>query len=67
MEKKTFNSLQEVADAYNATDNTMALEAAIMASGYISDMHTEFGVCHDAKEKVIINDNGDAVVVPQIV
>lgn len=58
-------TMQDVADYYNEADciDVPALEAMIKANGWVSDCGTEFGVCHSDKEKVIINDNGEAVVV----
>jgi hypothetical protein len=57
--------MQDVADYYNETDciDVPALEAMIETNGWVSDCHEEWGVCHSDTEKVIINDNGEAVVV----
>lgn len=59
-------TMQDVADYYNECDvlDTQALEAMIEANGWVSDCATEWGVCHNDTEKVIINDKGQAVVVP---
>ena len=59
-------TMQDVADYYNECDvlNTQALEAMIEANGWVSDCDTEWGVCHNDTEKVIINDEGQAVVAP---
>jgi hypothetical protein len=58
-------TMQDVADYYNETDciDVPALEAMIETNGWVSDCHEEWGVCHSDTEKVIINDNGEAVVV----
>lgn len=58
-------TMQDVADYYNETDciDVPALEAMIEANGWVSDCHEEWGVCHSYTEKVIINDEGKAVVV----
>ena len=57
--------MQDVADYYNKCDSldTKALEAMIEANGWVSDCDTEWGVCHNDTERVIINDEGQAVVV----
>lgn len=59
-------TMQDVADYYNECDvlDTQELEAMIKANGWVSDCATEWGVCHNDTEKVIINDEGQAVVVP---
>ena len=59
-------SMQDIADYYNDADvlDTMELERMIEANGWVSDCDTEWGVCHNDTEKVIINDEGQAVVVP---
>lgn len=58
-------TMQDVADYYNECDvlDTQALEAMIEANFWTSDCATEFGICHNDTEKVIVNDNGEAVVV----
>ena len=58
-------TMQDVADYYNECDvlDTQALEAMIEANGWVSDCDSEWGVCHNDTEKVIINDEGQAVVV----
>lgn len=60
-----FCNMQEVADYYNNVDtlNTNELERLIDNSGWISDCGTTWGVCHNDEQKVIINDDGEAVVV----
>lgn len=57
-----FKRLQDVADAYNETDNMVELERDIIASGFISDMDTEWGVAHSDEGRVIVDDNGRAIV-----
>lgn len=58
-------TMQDVADYYNNCESldTQALEAMIEANGWVSDCDTEWGVCHNDTERVIINDEGQAVVV----
>lgn len=58
-------TMQDVADYYNESDvlDTQALEAMIEENGWTSDCETEWGICHNDTEKVIINDNGEAIVV----
>ena len=58
-------TMQDVADYYNECDElyTPELEAMIEANGWTSDCATDFGICHNDTEKVIVNDNGEAVVV----
>ena len=59
-------TMQDVADYYNKCDvlDTSALEEMIEANGWVSDCATEWGVCHNDTETVIINDEGQAVVAP---
>lgn len=59
-------TMQDIADYYNESDclNVAELEAMIEANGWVSDCGDEWGVCHNDTEKVIINDEGEAVVVP---
>lgn len=59
-------TMQDVADYYNECDvlDTPALENMIEANGWVSDCATEWGICHNDSEKVIVNDDGEAVVVP---
>lgn len=59
-------TMQDIADYYNDADvlDTMELERMIEASGWVSDCATEWGICHNDTEKVIINDEGQAVVAP---
>lgn len=62
---KKYSNLTEIANAYNnAEPETLRqLEKDIAASGFVSDMHLEFGVCHDDNEKVVIDDDGEAIVI----
>lgn len=62
---KAIKTLQEVADYYNESEhiNTFELEQIIESNGWISDCGTERGVCHDALQKVVINDDGEAEVI----
>lgn len=57
-------SMQDIADYYNEADclDTAELERIIEDKGWISDCGSEWGICHNDTEKVIINDNGEAVV-----
>lgn len=57
-----FKSLQDMANAYNETDNMVELERDIIASGFASDMDTEWGVAHSDEGRVIVDDNGRAIV-----
>lgn len=59
-------TLEEIARFYNESDdlNTAELERMIEESGYVSDCHEVWGVCHSDSEKVVINDEGKAVVLP---
>ena len=61
MKKKI--TMQTIADTYNNEElNMFALERMIEEAGYISDMHEEYGVCHNDTQKVVINERGEAVV-----
>lgn len=56
-------ALQDVADYYNQTDVLgPELDAMIEKNGWVNDCDTEGGICHSETEKVIVNDNGEAVV-----
>lgn len=57
-------TMQDLADYINAADEWPAdVEDIIQRNGWVSDCGTEFGVCHNDREKVIINDEGKAVTV----
>lgn len=57
-------TMQDLADYINAADEWPAdVEDIIERNGWVSDCGTEFGVCHNDREKVIINDEGKAVAV----
>ncbi len=63
MENKIFTA-QEIADYYNQAEDlvTGELEAIIERSGFVSDCGSMWGICHNDHEKVVINDEGRAVV-----
>lgn len=56
--------MQEIADFYNecSGNELLDLESMIKDSGFISDCGETWGICHNATEKVIIGDNGQAFV-----
>lgn len=58
-------TMQDIANYYNESEeiNTFELECMIEKAGFISDCDTELGICHNDTEKVIIDDNGKAIVV----
>jgi hypothetical protein len=66
VEVEVADTMQDIADYYNECDvlDTAALERMIEDNGWVSDCATEWGICHNDTEKVVINDNGEAVVVP---
>lgn len=57
-------TMQDIANYYNECEdvNTSKLEGMIEEAGFISDCDTEWGICHNDTEKVIIDDNGKAIV-----
>lgn len=57
-------TMQEIADYYNESDfiDVPELERMIENAGWVSDCAMDFGVCHNETEKVIINDEGVAIV-----
>ena len=57
-------TMQDIANYYNENEdvNTSKLEGLIEEAGFISDCDTEWGICHNDTEKVIIDDNGKAIV-----
>ena len=57
------DTLQDVADDYNEDGNPYYLERMIEANKWTSDCGTQWGICHNDKEKVVINDKGEAEVV----
>lgn len=60
---KTINTMSELADYINNADEWPAdVEDIIERNCWISDCGTEFGVCHNSTEKVVIDDNGHAKV-----
>lgn len=58
-------SMQDIADYYNECDvlNVDELQNMIKANGWIDDCASTWGICHNDKEKVIVNDEGIAVVI----
>lgn len=62
---KTIKTLQELADYINSQEvyHTDTITDIIEANGWIDDQHSEFDVCNDGKEKIIINEIGNAEVV----
>ncbi len=57
-------TMQDISNYYNESEdvNTYKLEGMIEEAGFISDCDTEWGICHNDTEKVIIDDNGKAIV-----
>ena len=58
-------TMQDIADYYNESDciDVPELERMIEANGWVSDCGEEWGVCHNSTEKVVLNDEGEAIVV----
>lgn len=56
-------NLQDVADYYNESEDISMLDTLIDMVGAENDCHETWGICHNDKEKVIVNDNGEAVVI----
>ena len=57
------DTMQDVADYYNESDTLgPELDAMIEANGWVNDCDTETGICHNDTEKVIVNDEGQAIV-----
>ena len=61
-------TMQDIADYYNDADvlDVAELERIIENAGWRSDCDTDYGVCHNDDEKVVINDEGVAVVIPNM-
>lgn len=57
-------TMQDIADFYNDSDNidVSEMERMIKANGWVSDCNTDWGICHNDTEKVVVDDNGKAVV-----
>lgn len=57
-------TMQDVADYYNESDTLgPELDAMIEANGWVNDCDQEWGICHNDTEKVVVNDEGQAIVV----
>lgn len=56
-------TMQDIADYYNESEDISMLESLIDMIGAVNDCHETWGVCHNDTEKVVVNDNGEAVVV----
>lgn len=58
-------TIEDIVNYYNNNEeiNTIKLEEMIESAGCVSDCHETFGICHNDKCKVIINDNGNAIVI----
>jgi len=58
-------TMQDIANYYNESEeiNTFDLECMIKEAGFISDCGTDWGICHNDTDKVVIDDNGNAIVV----
>ena len=61
---KTIKTLQELADYINSQEvyHTDTITRIIEANGWIDMQHTACDICHDGKEKITINENGEAEV-----
>lgn len=58
------DTLQDVAEYYNESDTLgPELDAMIEANGWVNDCDQEWGICHNDSEKVVVNDEGQAIVV----
>lgn len=57
-------TMQDIADFYNNSDclNVAEMVRMIKANGWVNDCGTDWGICHDDTEKVVVNDDGKAVV-----
>lgn len=64
IEVPVVKTMQDIADYYNEADclDVAELERMIEANGWVSDCATKWGICHSDTEKVVINDNGEAIV-----
>lgn len=64
METKNIKTMQDLANYLNEAEDldVTFLEETIEANGWVDDCGTEWGICHNDREKVIINDDGKAVV-----
>ena len=58
-------TMQDIADYYNEnkTIDVSELERLIEDAGFVSDCHTDWYLCHNEHERVMLQDNGEAVVV----
>lgn len=57
-------TMQSLADYINESEDwPLDVEDIIEENGWVSDCGTEFGVCHNETDKVVMNDAGVAIVV----
>lgn len=58
-------TLQELADIINECDGFPFVEVnqAIYDNGWVNDCFTEWGICHNDKEKLVFNEELKAVVI----
>ena len=60
---KTISTMEELAEYINEADEWPAdVEDIIEANGWVSDTGSEWGVCHDDNQKVVLNERGEAEV-----
>ena len=65
VEETRIETLEDLAELINESEEwPMDANRAIRDNGWMDDTDTERGVCHTATEKVVIDDDGVAVVVP---
>lgn len=56
-------TMQDVADYYNECDVLgPEFDAMIEDNGWVNDCDSEWGICHNDNEKVVVNDEGKAIV-----
>jgi transcriptional regulator with XRE-family HTH domain len=57
-------TMEKLAEYINESDEwPLDVEDIIEANNWVSDTHTQWGVCHDASSKIILDDEGKAQVV----
>lgn len=64
LEVPDVDTMDELADYYNESDDITMLDKLIEKNGWVNDCHETFGICYNDKEKVVVDDNGKAIVVP---
>ena len=57
-------TMQQLANYINEAEEwPLDVEDWIEENNWVSDTHLQWGVCHNESEKVVLNDEGKAIVI----